>query len=107
LEADLEALAGLPAGGMIVTARSEDPDFDFVSRYFAPAFGIPEDPVTGSAHCTLGPFWRDRLGKDDLRARQISHREGVLGVRVDGRRVYLGGKAVTVISGRLSKKAAA
>lgn len=61
--------------------------------------------MTGSAHCTLGPFWRERLRKDDLRARQTSRREGVLGVRVDRHRVYLSGKAVTVISGRLSKEA--
>jgi PhzF family phenazine biosynthesis protein len=67
LEVDLKALASLPAGGLIITARSENRNFDFVSRYLAPIFGIPEDPVTGSAHCTLGPFWRDLLGKDELR----------------------------------------
>lgn len=99
LRPNLEALASLPAGGLIVTARSDDPNYDFVSRYFAPVLGIPEDPVTGSAHCTLGPFWRDLLGKDELRALQASQRMGVLDVRVDGRRIFLGGRAVTVIRG--------
>ena len=105
LEVDLMALASLPAGGLIVTARSEDKNFDFVSRYFAPVFGIPEDPVTGSAHCTLGPFWRDLLGKNELRALQASRRAGALKVRVAGRRIYLGGQAVTIIRGELSREA--
>jgi predicted PhzF superfamily epimerase YddE/YHI9 len=76
-----------------------------VSRYLAPIFGIPEDPVTGSAHCTLGPFWRDLLGKDELRALQVSRRVGELNVRVAGRRIYLGGRAITVIRGYLSREA--
>jgi PhzF family phenazine biosynthesis protein len=105
LEVDLKALASLPAGGLIITARSENRNFDFVSRYLAPIFGIPEDPVTGSAHCTLGPFWRDLLGKDELRALQVSRRVGELNVRVAGRRIYLGGRAITVIRGYLSREA--
>lgn len=105
VEVDLPVLARLPAGGAIVTARSEEPGLDFVSRYFAPAFGIPEDPVTGSAHCTLGPYWEGRLGKPCFRASQLSRRGGSLGVRVEGDRVRLLGEAVTAIRGRLSESA--
>ena len=75
--------------------------FDFVSRYFAPGAGINEDPVTGSAHCCLGPFWSERLGKTRLTAFQASARGGVVHVRVDGDRVILGGQAVTVWRGEL------
>jgi predicted PhzF superfamily epimerase YddE/YHI9 len=82
--------------GVIVTSRSADPRFDFVSRFFAPGAGIDEDPVTGSAHCCLGPFWGDRLGKKELTGYQASPRGGVVRVRVNGNRVVLGGKAVTV-----------
>src|SRR6185369_6098164 len=88
--------------GVMVTAVSEDPRFDFVSRYFAPAAGIDEDPVTGSAHCCLGPFWSERLAKKDLRAFQASSRGGRLSVRVGEQRVYLGGNAVTVFRGELA-----
>jgi predicted PhzF superfamily epimerase YddE/YHI9 len=98
---DIAALARLPVRGVIVTARATMPGFDFVSRFFAPAAGVAEDPVTGSAHCCLGPFWRDRLGKDELRAYQASRRGGVLGVRVAGDRVRLRGQAVTVLRGEL------
>lgn len=96
--------------GVIVTSRAASPDLDFVSRYFAPAAGIDEDPVTGSTHCCLGPFWAERLGKRDLRAAQLSARGGRLTVRVgDGNRVFLGGSAVTVFRGELAagKKSAA
>jgi len=85
---------------VIVTA--EGATYDFVSRYFARPAGIPEDPVTGSAHCTLGPFWAERLGQPALRAYQASQRGGEVGVRVAGDRVLLTGRAVTVLSGRLA-----
>jgi predicted PhzF superfamily epimerase YddE/YHI9 len=92
---DLEA-------GVIVTSRSDDPAFDFVSRFFGPAFGIDEDPVTGSAHCHSGPYWQNRLGKSELLAHQVSRREGVVRVRVSGDRTLLGGQAVTVFRGELA-----
>ena len=72
-----------------------------MSRYFAPAFGIDEDPVTGSAHCALAPYWAERLGRPTLTARQVSKRGGTLEVTVDGDRVRLTGHAVTVLSGEL------
>jgi predicted PhzF superfamily epimerase YddE/YHI9 len=96
------ALARGENRGVMVTAVSDDPGFDFVSRYFAPAAGIDEDPVTGSAHCCLGPFWSERLGKPELRAYQASARGGRLSVRVGEQRVYLGGNAVTVFRGALA-----
>jgi len=102
LAPDFQALATLPVRGVIATARAAEPPFDFVSRFFAPAVGVDEDPVTGSSHCCLGPFWRDRLGKDELLARQISARGGTVRVRVAGSRVELGGQAVTVLSGELA-----
>lgn len=94
-------LAGVGPRGVIVTSRSAAADSDFVSRFFAPASGIDEDPVTGSAHCTLAPFWSRRLGKDRFLARQISARGGVLKVHLDGDRVRLGGQAVTVFRSEL------
>jgi PhzF family phenazine biosynthesis protein len=87
--------------GVIVTSRSGSPPYDFVSRFFAPGAGVPEDPVTGAAHCCLGPYWRDRLGKDSFLAYQASARGGEVRVRVAGARVYLGGQAVTVLRGEL------
>ena len=89
------------AAGIIATSRSDDPAFDFVSRFFVPAFGIDEDPVTGSAHCHSGPYWGDRLGKTDMLARQVSRREGIIRVRLSGDRTILGGQAVTVFQGQL------
>jgi predicted PhzF superfamily epimerase YddE/YHI9 len=86
---------------VLVTSRSDSPEYDFVSRYFAPRHAIDEDPVTGSAHCVLGPFWAERLGKKELRAYQASQRGGSMLVRVSGDRVYLRGKAVTVLRGEL------
>ncbi|MDQ6699651.1 MAG: PhzF family phenazine biosynthesis protein [Acidobacteriota bacterium] len=94
-------LRALPVRGVIVTSRSSQPDYDFVSRFFAPGSGIDEDPVTGSAHCALGPYWAARLGKSDFRAYQASGRGGVLKVRVEGDRVILCGQAVTVLRGEL------
>jgi PhzF family phenazine biosynthesis protein len=95
------AAAGGPARGVIVTARSASPPHDFVSRYFAPAAGIDEDPVTGSAHCTLGPYWSDRIGRTELSGFQASARGGSVHVRVAGARVFLGGRAVTIFRGEL------
>jgi predicted PhzF superfamily epimerase YddE/YHI9 len=86
---------------VIVTARADDSTHDFVSRFFAPAAGVPEDPVTGSAHCGLGPFWASRLGKEELIGYQASERGGTVRVRVQGDRVHLGGQAVTVLRGEL------
>ena len=86
---------------MIVTARAEQDDFDFVSRFFAPAAGIDEDPVTGSAHCCLAPYWSPLLGKTSFVAYQASRRGGVLRVRLVGDRVRLAGQAVTVLAGEL------
>ena len=87
--------------GVIVTSRSSNGKYDFVSRYFAPGAGIDEDPVTGSTHCCLTPYWSERLGKQELTAFQASSRGGVLRVRLDGDRVRIGGRAVTVLSGEL------
>ena len=84
-----------------MTSLSDQSGFDFVSRFFAPASGVNEDPVTGSAHCTLGPFWRERLNKTEFTAYQASPRGGVVKVRVAGDRVLLGGQAVTVLRGEL------
>lgn len=98
---DSARLRALQVRGVIVTARSEAGPYDFVSRFFAPGAGIDEDPVTGSAHCTLGPFWAARLGKSSLLGWQASARGGAVRVRVDGERVKLGGHAVTVLRGEL------
>ena len=94
-------LATLPVRGVIVTSRADSAGYDFVSRFFAPGSGVPEDPVTGSAHCALGPYWQSRLGKSEFVAYQASPRGGVVRVRVVGDRVKLGGKAVTVLRGEL------
>jgi PhzF family phenazine biosynthesis protein len=101
LEPDLATLKSLPARGVIVTSRSSDPRFDFVSRFFAPAVGVDEDPVTGSSHCVLVPFWARRLGKVSMTAYQASARGGVLELRLDGDRVRIAGRAVTVIRGEI------
>ena len=101
LAPDLRFLANVGTRGVVVTSRSADPKLDFVSRYFAPAFGIDEDPVTGSTHCALAPFWAKRLGKTTFLARQISARGGVLKLELRGGRVAIGGQAVTVLRGEL------
>lgn len=101
LSPDIGALKSLPVRGIIATARATTRGFDFVSRFFAPAVGVDEDPVCGSAHCCLGPFWSERLGKTDLIAYQASPRGGVLRVGIRGDRVRLGGQAVTVMRGEL------
>jgi predicted PhzF superfamily epimerase YddE/YHI9 len=87
--------------GVILTARSDDPGRDIVSRYFASYVGVDEDPATGSAHCCLVPYWSEILGKPVIRARQASRRGGEISGRVDGDRVLLTGRARTVLSGRL------
>ena len=102
LHPNLSALERVEARGVIVTARAETDGFDFVSRFFAPRAGVNEDPVTGSAHCALGPYWGERLGKRELLAYQASARGGVVRVRVAGDRVSLGGQAVTVLQGDLA-----
>ncbi len=101
LDPDMGRIGALDVRGLIVTARSASPGSDFVSRFFAPRCGVPEDPVTGSAHCVLGPFWASKLGRDDLVGYQASPRGGVVRVRVAGDRVVLGGGAVTVLRGDL------
>jgi PhzF family phenazine biosynthesis protein len=99
---DLRALRSLDARGIIVTAPSDDRSYDFVSRFFAPGAGIDEDPVTGSAHCALGPYWSTRLGRAELTGFQASRRGGVVRVRPDDGRVFLAGQAVTVYEATLS-----
>jgi PhzF family phenazine biosynthesis protein len=98
---DMALLRAVPAGGVIFTARSAGAPYDFISRFFAPNFGIDEDPVTGSAHCALGPFWGDRLGKVDLLAYQASARGGIIQVHLAGDRVQLRGQAITILRGQL------
>lgn len=99
---DFRRLATVACRGVIVTARSDDPQFDFVSRFFAPAVGVDEDPVTGSAHCLLAPFWGARLGKAEMVGRQASPRGGTVYVEVRGERVILGGDGVVFASGELT-----
>jgi PhzF family phenazine biosynthesis protein len=101
LAPDLGALARLGGRGVIVTSRAARPGFDFVSRFFAPAAGVPEDPVTGSAHCALGPLWGERLGKTSLVGYQASPRGGVVRVTRAGERVLLAGQAVPVLRAEL------
>jgi predicted PhzF superfamily epimerase YddE/YHI9 len=106
LAPDLRRLRALPFRGLQATARATTPGFDFVSRFFAPAAGVDEDPVTGSSHCCLGPYWSGRLGRNPLLAYQASARGGVVRVETVGERVKLGGQAVTVLRGELAAGAA-
>jgi predicted PhzF superfamily epimerase YddE/YHI9 len=102
LKPDFGSLARLPVRGVIVTsAPAPGSSYDFISRFFAPAQGINEDPVTGSAHCALAPYWGRRLGKDTLVGFQASARGGMVHTRLAGDRVILGGTAVTIMRGRL------
>jgi PhzF family phenazine biosynthesis protein len=101
LKPDFGALKKRTGRALAVTAPSTTPGIDFVSRYFAPWIGIDEDPVTGSAHCFLGPYWGQKLGKNYLTAYQASSRGGTVYVRLSGDRAYIGGKAVTVLKGTL------
>src|SRR5690606_6158551 len=97
---NLAKVAALPGDGLIVSARGEQQDF--VSRYFAPAFGIDEDAVTGSAHCVLTPFWVERLQRNPLRARQVPQRGGDLLCLLGGARVVLSGRAVLYLEGSIT-----
>jgi PhzF family phenazine biosynthesis protein len=96
LRPDFQRLSELSVARVVVTARSATPDYDFVSRNFAPASGVNEDAVTGSAHCALGPYWQSKLGKSDFVGYQASARGGVVKVGVRADRVLLGGQAITV-----------
>lgn len=100
LRPDISALAAIECRGTIVTARGDG--CDFVSRFFAPRLGVPEDPVTGSAHCALAPYWSRRLGKSDLSARQVSARGGELFCRDEGDRVRIAGRAVLFLQGTIT-----
>ena len=102
LAPDFAAVGKLPVQGIIATAPADSDEYDFVSRYFAPAVGVNEDPVTGSAHASLAPYWQEKLGKSSMMARQISDRGGVLQVVCEkDNRVKISGQAVTVLKGEL------
>ncbi len=101
LQPDFTRLARVTARGVIVTSRSYQPEYQFISRFFAPAVGVPEDPVTGSAHCALAPYWAAQLNTTALIGYQASARGGMVRVEVAGERVLLGGQAVTVLRGTL------
>jgi PhzF family phenazine biosynthesis protein len=101
LKPDFKAMKSSPYGDLIITAPSADMDFDFCVRCFAPALGIDEDPVTGSAHCALVPFWHHKTGKKNFISHQVSKRGGVLKVELKGDRVEISGQARTVIRGEL------
>ncbi|TXT38590.1 MAG: hypothetical protein FD138_325 [Planctomycetota bacterium] len=102
LKPGFQQLGTVNCRGLIVTARSDDPRFDFVSRFFAPAVGVNEDPVCGSAHCCLAPYWSERLGKTALIGHQVSARSGVVFVEMRGERVMLGGEGVIFASGEFT-----
>ena len=104
MQPDFTRLGKIPVRGVIVTSRADAGDYDFVSRFFGPAVGVNEDPVTGSAHCFLSPYWSERLGRNELVGYQASARGGVVKVRLDGERVHLGGQAVTVLRGELLQR---
>ncbi len=99
---DFARLRAIETRGVIVTSRAQGDEHDFVSRFFAPRAGVDEDPVTGSAHCCLAPFWQARLGKTDFAAYQASSRGGMVHVRIEDDRAILGGQAVTVMRGTLA-----
>jgi PhzF family phenazine biosynthesis protein len=103
LTPDIARIKALPVRGVMVTSRATTSGWDFVSRFFAPAAGVDEDPVTGSAHCCLAPYWSRKLGKTEMAARQLSARGGTIHVRMAGDRVKLGGHAVTVMRGTLAE----
>jgi predicted PhzF superfamily epimerase YddE/YHI9 len=100
LKPDFGVLRELGVRGVIVTSAASTTGFDFVSRFFAPGAGVDEDPVTGSAHCSLAPFLSKRLGKNEMTGYQASTRGGVVRVTLEGDRVGLGGSAVTIMRGR-------
>lgn len=98
---DFARIAAVDAPCLLITAKSDCDAYDFVSRFFAPRMGVNEDSVTGSAHCSLGAYWQQRLGKSELIGYQASSRGGVVGVRVEGDRTFLSGMAVTIMTGVL------
>jgi predicted PhzF superfamily epimerase YddE/YHI9 len=98
---DFAKIGRLQVRGLIVTSRASGAECDYVSRFFAPAAGVDEDPVTGSAHCCLGPFWKERLGRDNLLGYQASARGGFVRTRCEGDRVLISGQAVTVMRGEM------
>ena len=106
LNPDFRALRKYDVRGVIVTSRGDGRPYDIVSRFFAPGAGVDEDPVTGSAHCTLAPWWQERIGDRDILAYQASARGGELRIRARGDRVRLSGGAVTITRGHLSESAA-
>jgi len=99
---DFAKIATLPAAQVMITAESKNPAFDFISRFFAPRLGIDEDPVTGSAHCLLAPFWAEKMNKKEFTAYQASTRGGTLYLRLEDDRVRISGDAVIVFKGKLS-----
>ncbi|KPQ35682.1 MAG: putative epimerase [Phormidesmis priestleyi Ana] len=111
IKPDFEAMKKLPVQGVIVTAVADEAGYDFVSRYFAPAAGINEDPVTGSAHASLAPYWQTKLGKSEMLAQQVSARGGIVRVRCalensnttddENNRVAISGQAITILRGEL------
>lgn len=110
LRPNLHAMAAYPSRGFIVTARAgrsvtlDGVPYDFVSRFFAPGAGVTEDPVTGSAHCALGPYWAERVGRQEMTGYQCSTRGGMVRVRLEGDRAILAGQAVTVLRGEFSEE---
>lgn len=101
LTPDFSRLKTVPCRGVMVTCQSDDPEFDFFSRFFGPGVGIDEDPVTGSAHCCLAPYWAEKLGKTSLSAFQLSHRGGHVMTVVRGDRIELAGSAITMLEGTM------
>jgi PhzF family phenazine biosynthesis protein len=99
---DFTLLGKIEMRGVIVTSLANSKDYDFVSRFFAPQVGVNEDPVTGSAHCCLGPYWASRLGKNEMIGYQASSRGGIVKVRPAGNRVFIGGQAVTILRAELT-----
>ena len=102
VQPDFARLKQCQARGVMVTSRSDTPGYDFVSRFFAPRVGVNEDPVTGSAHCALVPYWSQKLGKTELMAYQASARGGELRLRLEGERVIIAGQAVTILKAELA-----
>ena len=102
LTPDFAALAKIPDCWAACATAPGDDGVDFVSRFFAPAHGVPEDPVTGSSHCTLIPYWAERLGKTELKARQVSRRGGTLDCTLNGDRVTIAGRAVLYLEGQIT-----
>jgi len=98
---NFKLLSTLPVRGIIVSARADDERYDFVSRFFAPAAGIDEDPVTGSAHCCLAPYWQQQTGKSQMLGLQVSKRSGEVSVRIKENRIFLAGQAITILKGEL------